>query len=88
MDDGGARDQLDRAIARIRGQAKSADRMVAVETDTSGKITNLLISPHALEFEPEVLAAKIIEQHRAARANAEELGHRTYTEMTGQGRRS
>lgn len=82
---GHAPDQLDQAIARIRGQAKSADRMVAVETDVSGRITNLLISPYARELEPEVLAAKIVEQHRAARMRAEELSRQTFTALTDGG---
>ncbi|MEV6066436.1 YbaB/EbfC family nucleoid-associated protein [Nocardia sp. NPDC052001] len=86
MNAGHAPDQLDQAIARIRGQAKSADRMVAVEADVTGRITDLLISPHARELEPEVLAAKIVEQHRAARMRAEELSRQAITAMTDRGR--
>ncbi|GAA5104581.1 hypothetical protein [Nocardia iowensis] len=57
-------------LAGIRGCAWSDDCSVAIRTDYCGRITDLYLTAHALQYEPERLAAIIIECQGAALADA------------------
>ncbi|WP_454198511.1 YbaB/EbfC family nucleoid-associated protein [Nocardia sp. Marseille-Q1738] len=74
MDDVSARaleiKRLNEQLAAVRGAARSVDGSVSIETDVSGRITDLYLADYAMENGPDRLAALIIDRHRAALDNA------------------
>ncbi|MFR9751386.1 YbaB/EbfC family nucleoid-associated protein, partial [Nocardia sp. 004] len=74
--------RINKATERVRGQARSTDGTVYIETDTRGAITDLWLSPYAFENGADRLAALIADRHRVAHQNAEAEAERIFTEST------
>ncbi|MBF6302881.1 YbaB/EbfC family nucleoid-associated protein [Nocardia amamiensis] len=62
--------RINEQLAAVRGSARSMDGSVSIETDVSGRITDLYLADYAMENGPDRLAALIIDRHRAALDNA------------------
>ncbi|WP_405485776.1 YbaB/EbfC family nucleoid-associated protein [Nocardia sp. NBC_00511] len=74
-------DKIDEAIGVVRAQARAADRSMAIEVDAYGQITQLRLAPHAAAESTQQLEQTIIEQYRAARADAETQAHKVYEQF-------
>ncbi|MFF2084382.1 hypothetical protein ACFVVM_11420 [Nocardia sp. NPDC058176] len=59
-------DRVSARLAEIRGKASTPDAGVVVETDISGRITDLHLSDRAMTWGPHRLARSIADRHRAA----------------------
>ncbi|MGX1809932.1 YbaB/EbfC family nucleoid-associated protein [Nocardia sp. NPDC055321] len=71
-------ERIDRVIGEVRAQARPADRTMAIEVDAYGHITQLKLSPQAVAQGTAQLEQTVIEQYRAARADAEAQAHEVY----------
>lgn len=74
-------DKIDKAIGEVRAQARATDRTMAIEVDAYGQITQIRLSPHAVAEGTERLERTIIEQYKAARADAEAQAHKVYEQF-------
>ncbi|GAB4583879.1 YbaB/EbfC family nucleoid-associated protein [Nocardia sp. IFM 10818] len=74
-------EQIDKAIGEVRAQARATDRTMAIEVDAYGQITQIRLSPHAVAEGTERLERTIIEQYKAARADAEAQAHKVYEQI-------
>lgn len=74
-------DKIDEAIGVVRAQARAADRSMAIEVDAYGQITQLRLAAHAAAEGTQQLEQTIIEQYRAARADAETQAHKVYEQF-------
>ncbi|WP_157103733.1 hypothetical protein [Nocardia harenae] len=70
MDAAEPQSELDRRIAAVRGESKSPDGTIAIETDPAGRITRLHVADYAMDDGPDHLAAVLVEQHRNAHTAA------------------
>ncbi|MEU1208132.1 YbaB/EbfC family nucleoid-associated protein [Nocardia sp. NPDC005825] len=74
-------EKIDEAIGVVRAQARAADRSMAIEVDAYGQITQIKLAPHAIAEGTQQLERTIIEQYRAARADAEAQAHKVYEQF-------
>ncbi|MEU1428144.1 YbaB/EbfC family nucleoid-associated protein [Nocardia sp. NPDC005746] len=74
-------EKIDEAIGVVRAQARAADRSMAIEVDAYGQITQIRLAPHAAAEGTQQLERTIIEQYRAARADAETQAHKVYEQF-------
>ncbi|GAB4583040.1 YbaB/EbfC family nucleoid-associated protein [Nocardia sp. IFM 10818] len=74
-------EQIDKAIGEVRAQARATDRSMAIEVDAYGQITQIRLSPHAVAEGTARLEQTIIEQYKAARADAEAQAHKVYEQF-------
>ncbi|MFC8044287.1 YbaB/EbfC family nucleoid-associated protein [Nocardia sp. NPDC057353] len=70
MDAAEPESELDRRIAAVRGESRSADGTITIETDPAGRITRLYVADYAMDDGPDRLAAVLVEQHRNAHTAA------------------
>lgn len=54
---------------------------MAIEVDAYGQITQIKLAPHAIAEGTQQLERAIIEQYRAARADAESQAHKVYEQF-------
>ncbi|MFC9993502.1 YbaB/EbfC family nucleoid-associated protein [Nocardia sp. NPDC127526] len=74
-------EKIDRVIGEVRAQARADDRTMAIEVDAYGQITQIRLSPHAVAEGTQQLERTIIEQYKAARADAEAQAHKVYEQF-------
>lgn len=81
-------EKIDKVIGEVRAQARAADRTMAIEVDAYGQITQLRLAPQAVAQGTERLEQTIIEQYRAARADAEGRAHQVYEQFLREEKRN